>query len=77
MSELHRLRATHSLSYVFLNLLDLEQGHTFFVTDHAPTQDVFHDLFRADFNSGVAELDRLILRKEMFMPLRQKLTPDN
>lgn len=70
---LKSLAEEHDLDFVFTTLVDVEQGHTYFVTESIETQRFLGEALNLKFAENVAVLDKLILRKEYFMELKRVL----
>ncbi len=70
---LKKIATQNKLDFFFLSIADLGKNFTYFVTEHVPTQQLLTDIFRVTFEGPVAIRKGLILRKEIFPQIKEKL----
>lgn len=71
--HLNSLKEEFHVDLIFLSILELEQGFNFFVTQNEQTQRLLELVFRVEFKDGVAKRPGLIMRKEVWPLLRDKI----
>jgi len=65
LAELAKLKNQLNLDYVFLSIIELEEGFNLFLTDNEPTQKILRDILNIEFQDNQAIMPCLIMRKEI------------
>lgn len=53
------------MDYIFLSLVDLDEGVNIFVTDDEPTKEMLEKTFPIHFEKNTAELRPFLMRKQI------------
>lgn len=70
---LTKIKVQLKLDYVFQNTIDLDENKSYLITNHKPTQVLLNKLFDAPFNSSVAILPSVMMRKQITPLLKSAL----
>lgn len=62
---LNQIKTERELDYVFQNIIELEGGKGFFVTDHNPTKAVLEKALNARFTGIMSISPQLLMRKQL------------
>jgi manganese-dependent inorganic pyrophosphatase len=73
VAELMRIKDTQRMDLVFLNTVGLQEGRTFLVAPQPEMQWLLKDILHVTFADDVAEVSRLIMRKEIVPLLKRAL----
>ncbi|MEK7097388.1 MAG: DHHA2 domain-containing protein, partial [Patescibacteria group bacterium] len=73
ISILQDIQNKDQLDFIFLNLVDLENGRNYFVTSDSDTKNLIGQMFNLDFVGDYATRDGLILRKQIWPMTKNQL----
>lgn len=73
LSILQDIKNKDQLDFIFLNLVDLENGRNYFVTSDNDTKNLIGQMFNLDFIGDYVIRDGLILRKQIWPMIKNQL----
>lgn len=73
LDELAALKAKLGLEFIFLSLLELEEGYNLFITQDTPAQELLNKILGITFTNHLAKRPGLMMRKELVPLLKNRL----
>lgn len=70
---LDEIKRKHQLDLIFLSIIELKQGFNLFVSRDEQAQKLLALSFGVSFNNGIAKRNGLIMRKEIFAVIANKI----
>lgn len=73
LNILDSLKSDHLLSYVFLNIADIQRGLSIFLTQDRAAQLLLEESFGITFTNNKSELKKLLLRKQIIPIIKNNI----